>query len=558
MLEDVVGSFLDAVGEREFDAPFIALLRSHGYSKIHLVHGQFEFGKDVIAQREEPHVQFAFQTKAGDIALPQWSSQVRGQVEILRFNDLVHPDYDTDLPREGVLVLTGRLVGGAALEIQNYKQRIDRKRVGGPVISRTPLIAPYVARRRALDEPGFDVWDRERLVELLTASPEAGLTGFSDGPLLELLGGIDQGAVGEARLERFAERWIGGANGIEWRALLEASIVANRLRRAERLDLACFTALCVVRAVWASVHATEPPPDVAVAQRDTAFAMFKYYAAQVWDACSDELLTPAGLRGDAGLVVTYPVSCMRLLEVLGLLGLSDESVAADIADWLLRFVKAQPGASHPLSDRWAVSLLPAVMLLAKYHRDQVPTYLTEVIRWLGDRHDNGELGLAGPHAEPVEEVEYVLGSALDHIERSARRSSYLAAVLLDLAALLEEAELYDLAFNEITALDITPFLTIPRDDASQYLATGHGVDVPINTSPNYREYFAHGEEWRMASHHDDVLARYYLGRVDRPWDYLALSIVCRDRHWVAALRALIREENGTEGALADTGGGPPP
>jgi hypothetical protein len=42
----------------------------------------------------------------------------------------------------------------------------------------------------------------------------------------------------------------------------------------------------------------------------------------------------------------------------------------------------------------------------------------------------------------------------------------------------------------------------------------------------------------MASHHDDDLGRYYLGRIARLWDYLAICVVTRDRHWVAAIRSL--------------------
>jgi hypothetical protein len=35
-------------------------------------------------------------------------------------------------------------------------------------------------------------------------------------------------------------------------------------------------------------------------------------------------------------------------------------------------------------------------------------------------------------------------------------------------------------------------------------------------------------------------ARYFLGRLDLLWDHLAVSLVTRDRHWVAGLRAIAR------------------
>jgi hypothetical protein len=517
LLADVVADFLDSVTEREFDAPFLALLRAHGYSKIHLLHGQFEFGKDAIAQRGEPPTQYGFQTKVGDINLPQWSSQVRGQVEITRTNDLAHPDYNTALPRKAVLVLTGRLVGGAPLEIQNYKQHIE---AGGGF--------------------GFDVWDRERLIELMAASPDVGLTGFSDGPILELLGRTDQGKVTESSIERFSERWIGGTDGIAWSALLEAAIIANRLRLAQRLDLACFTALCLLRAMWASAHRAEPPPERTIEQRDTAVAMFLNYSHDLWSTHSEELLDPKEIiRDDIGVIVTYPVQCVRLIEILGLYGLCVSDEAEGVANWLAQFIIAQPGAAHPISDRWAVSLIPAILLVSQFDSQVSRSYLTEVLRWMGDRHDNDGLGMAGPHAEAREEVEYLLGSSLESVERPPRRQSYLAAVVLDLAALLEDEELYDLAYNEVAALDIRPFLALPRDDVSQYMATGHGIDVPLNTSPHYAESFAEGTDWRMAEHHDDDLTRYYLGRLGRLWDHLSISVVTRDRHWVACLRGFL-------------------
>ena len=55
MLDDAVDSYLDSVTERAFDEPLLALLRAQGFVDIHLVHGGFEFGKDVIAKRDGRH-----------------------------------------------------------------------------------------------------------------------------------------------------------------------------------------------------------------------------------------------------------------------------------------------------------------------------------------------------------------------------------------------------------------------------------------------------------------------------------------------------------------------
>jgi hypothetical protein len=397
LLDAVVESFLDSVTEREFDAPFMALLRSLGFTDIHLIHGAYEFGKDVIAKRPgEPRAQLAFQTKAGNVSLGEWTA-IRGQMDLLRTNELAHPGFDRALPRMGVLVLTGRLVGGAALEVQDY-QRVAKER------SETPL----------------EVWDRERLLELLSVSGDAGLAGTVEGPLLELVGHIDSGRVTQTEIERFSARWRRPERSetLDWRAVLEASIVANRLRQHDRLDLACFTALALLCAFWASVHDHAPLPPPSYEQAELIHQLFAGYGDELWAECSEDVLTPKGLISSdpGGLFITYPVRCTRIVELLGLhaLEVPDEDRARSIADWIGRFVHSQPGAAHPISDRWAVSLIPPALLLARHGHDGVGAFLREAVRWLGDRYENEGLGLAPFDAEPREEIDFLLGTALEH------------------------------------------------------------------------------------------------------------------------------------------------
>lgn len=63
MLDDAIDAYLECVDERAFDEPLLALLRSQGYSDLHLVHGPAEFGKDVIAKRHGER--WVFQSKVG-------------------------------------------------------------------------------------------------------------------------------------------------------------------------------------------------------------------------------------------------------------------------------------------------------------------------------------------------------------------------------------------------------------------------------------------------------------------------------------------------------------
>lgn len=135
MLRDVVAGFIDTLTEREFDAPLIALLAARGFTDVHFLHGAFEFGKDFIAKGVKPadgdtgtgepsswtRHQFAIQSKAGNLGLTEWRA-VRPQLDEARLDDLAHPAFDQALPRAAVLVTTGRLVGGAAVQAQSYRE----------------------------------------------------------------------------------------------------------------------------------------------------------------------------------------------------------------------------------------------------------------------------------------------------------------------------------------------------------------------------------------------------------------------------------------------------
>jgi hypothetical protein len=326
-----------------------------------------------------------------------------------------------------------------------------------------------------------------------------------------------------------------------WSHILEASIIATRLRNAERLDLACITALAALRGVWASAHGREPVPQDVTEQADLAQQMFFAYGRELWDACSDGLLEPRGLLAEDpdGTMVGYPVKCLRLTEVLGLFALLvNENERATVADWIEAFLQGQPGAAHPISDRWAVSLIPSLIAIGHGSAEARRTHLRSVIRWLGDRHDQENFGLAPADATPEDEVKYLLGSSLEHIELRPRRSSYLAAVVLDLCTAFDLAEEYDVAYNDISAVRVTPQLTLPNDDVGQYVAGGLGFNVPVDTSLRYAESWAAGSPPIMAQHQSTETSRQYLGRLGRFWDQLAISALLRDRHWFAGIKAL--------------------
>lgn len=524
MIADVIGSYLDNIEEREFDEPFISLLRAHKFQDIHFLHGAFEFGKDFIARREEDGVlyQYAFQTKAGNLGLAEWNKD-RGQIDMLRTNSLAHPNFDATLPRRAVFVTTGRLIGGAPLEAQQYSEHLKK-----------------------LGELEFILWDQETLVGMMSDSPETGLAGTGEGPLLTALGKIDTGELQELDLERFSRRWLGDARAPVslWKSAIEAAVIANRLRRQERLDLACYTALCLIRAAWAKTHGVEPPDKTSLVVANLGRKLFCHYASDVFARCTEEDLDPlafVNVHEIFSAFVTYPVRCLRLIEILGLLGLLEIEAgesADKVTEYLDRFFEKHLGTMHPISDRWAVSLVPSILLLArKGHKDRITSVLKGVVRWIGDRYEGDSLGLAGPHATPQEEVDYLLGTPFEHIKVGHRSESYVSTVVLDLAAVLEMGDVYRVARNDFLAVNAMACVVETQDTIGQYVLGAS--DTRYEPNMPYKDDWAPADGWKVAPHHDRSPSSYYLTRINKHWDHLAVSSVLRDRHFLPTCRTLI-------------------
>jgi hypothetical protein len=553
LLRDVVACFLDTVTEREFDAPLLAMLAARGFTGIHFLHGKYEFGKDVIAKGLKPldgdtgsgdpatwalH-QYSIQSKAGDIGLPEWRS-VRPQIDEARLDDLAHPDFDPNLPRAAVLLTTGRLTGGAPVEAGSYLQAELRR-----------------------GRPGFETWDREHLLDWLVSSPEAGLAGTSDGPILALAGAIDVGQITYADLERRARAWLPPVPGTLTaateppaeitarlrRAAIEAAVLDNRLRRSGRLDLAALTALLLLRAAWchALYIAPEPAP-TRPEMADAAIRMFAGYAEGLLDQ-AEPIAKDARVMLNAVSPFTfahasYPAACVRIAEILGLLGLLADGAAPDVTaelcllpDRIARAVQdllaCQPGCAHPVSDGFAVSLIAPVLLTARRDLKAARDFLAQAAVWVADQYDpgHGGIGLAGPAADPGTEVAYLLGAPFDN-GPAPRPGSYIATVLTDLAAILPESSgLYEDLVNEFLAAGADPQLLQADELRAQWRPDGPSVTLTPRIS--YAEPFPP----------DGTAAAHYAASAPpvAAWDALALTSVTRDRHVVAVLRAALGE-----------------
>ncbi len=508
MLSDAVAAYLESVSERAFDEPLMALLRVRGFTSVRLVHGAREFGKDVIARRDGE--QWGFQSKAGDIGQSEWRA-LTGQLDELRVVNLGHGAFNTDLPRRPVLVTTGRLVGNAPELYGDYNKRADER-----------------------GEPKLELWDRDILLGQLAGDPESALSGSMDGQLMSILGAAEARSVTMPELEVFSRRWMAWEpDRLAGLGVIEAALVSERLRGVDRLDLACHLALCLVRAVWAS-GATSLPDDTSA---PAARSLFEAYARALWEKCGDELLEhPLLNHVEFGGWVTYPVRCVRLAEILGLLALlvkeSDPELSQEISLWLVTLCEKQPGVAHPISDQYAVSVIPAVLALATVDQDAAKTHLKRCTVWLCDRYERDELGLAREDASPDEEVEYLIGGPFESVQVERRLDSLVAPVLLDLTAALGFSDLYGDIHNDLQAVRIHPQVLRLADGPDQYSRAGSANRIDPNV--DFTESLA---DEVLAPHHNDRAGESQVAS-GHAWDLLATGSALRDRYYVRALASL--------------------
>ncbi|MEY2454823.1 MAG: hypothetical protein QOD92_4397 [Acidimicrobiaceae bacterium] len=528
-LADVLGGYLDNVTEREFDATFLTLLRATQFHDIHQLHGAYEFGKDFIAKRDGQ--QWAFQTKAGDINMASWR-QVRPQVEEMLWNDTAHPAFDVVAKRKPVLVTTGRLVGGAAAEAQQYATTLAKRSAPRGLLA--------TLFRRGV-EPAFEVWDRETLLAALALQPDISFNGWDEAHLLNLLGllaDIGRRNVSARTYERTSRQW---PRSDLPRTALATALAAHRLQEANRLDLACVAVLTLTRAAAVELH--DGPGDNAEETMDVARTLFDTYSTSLMGQAEPLMADPKQLFGASNELlgsVTYPIRCSVLCESMGMLGLlrqeqQRQEDAAVIAESLAAFVSAQPGASHPISDRWAASLVPSAILLHRYQPDALVPWLELVVAWICDHHFRAP-GLASVSSDPADEIRQLLGDPYDHVEVDKRTQSLLATTVLDLASCLELPDFFRDAFNDFAAVDIAFPVLEPLDEEGQYWIGDTGVIGEPNVAFDEHHDFAFG--WTTGVHHRRAPKDYALQRAGRTWELLAIGTLLRDRHFLPATREL--------------------
>jgi hypothetical protein len=518
LLSDVVANFLQTLSEVEFFDAFAAILRANDFYDIHLVHGVTEHGKDFIAKRIEGGrtVQYAIQTKVGNTNTGAWR-EARLQIETIRTSSLSHPAFDASLPRRAVLAMTGRLVGQAPTEAQDYKRNWED------------------------DQFGFEVWQLDELLGMMTDAPEAGLAGEPDAPLLGAVAAIYEKSFTEASLELLSRSWSNpvGETASLWRAALSAFVLAHRLALNDRRDLAALVGVHLIRAAWARCNDADDIPEEVLGVAEAGKGLLLFHATAAFEVLkelpedAEQFIMATATFGD---YVVYPVRCMRLLELLGLLalGTDDEEVRQEVVEFCANFIQAQPGASHPISDHWAVAIPPVAILMYAFDRDLLGRWLQAICVWVVDHYEDGQAGLAEPWASANDEVQQLLlPGVIDPGDR--RPDSLLAAAIIDLPAALEMGTIYDSLVNEVMAVRMFPSVIEADEGIGFYQDSIEGVFV--EPWVQYDGKFDDAEGWPCCGPHRRCAPPYLL-RIGRPWDLMAISSALRDRWYPLAWRSL--------------------
>jgi hypothetical protein len=526
MLANVLGAYLDNVKEREFDLPLNTLLRASGFYDIHFTHGNVEFGKDFIAKRDENGVaiQHSFQSKAGDVSQSDWRDDIMQQTLESLLSGLSHPSFDKGAPRQTVLVITGKMLGNAALGLQELNETIAQKYQQRPVL----------------------VWDRETLTQLLGTHGLGGIyqtnaSGFLKyGNFYQLYGKALEGSISQREMEGHSRQWLEDAIPRDKRLLcsaIESNVFAAQCQAKGLVYEAITSHLTLIRTIMHQIYTTNNHTEVEQLREIYSLEIanlrivLRQYLAEfraLWDKSGNNLCS---IIPGSNSVIMYAIHCARIMEVAGILYfLEVEKAEKDtVISFLASFISQEPGCAHIPSDYYAVSLvLPVLSLCASGHRDIAEGLLQRSAVWLCDRYQSG-FGLADISAEPYDEIATLFGYPFDFVKVRPRKSSFAASVICDLAVFVASAKLYTDIVNDIKAVTIIPqYWQIP-DTKSLFVLDGE--DIINYPNVGYIDDYIPFESFTFAEHIKHEPRSFSIIDHTKPIGLLLMMLLLRDRYF---------------------------
>ncbi len=539
MLKNVLGVYLDKMTERQLDLPLLLLLPAMGYFDVHFTHGAEEHGKDFIAKKRDNDevIQYAIQSKIKDINLTAWRD-VRPQVIEAMTNGLSHPNFDRALPRRVVLITTGDLVGGAKTSVQDFNRDFVQS------IHQSPLL----------------FWGKQNLIEMfeeygIASTHRVTAGGFAEyGRFFLVYANAMQGNLSGREIEEYSRRWTDTTLDRESRLLvcaLESEIVAQQCIEQGFYYEAIVAHLARLRTLCTLAY-SDDASDVSYGA-----GLYTESATRLHDLCAaylTEIQTQWRQQGDLLTMIvmpprsgryavppmaTYPAQCARIMEVAALVYFtaSDDREREETASFLEEFILGEPGCHHPLSNRYAVTIvLACLILLGRNRRETVRDLLKQVTLWVCDRYEQG-MGLAQFDATEEGETTTLLGYAFASVAVSERRASFLAAALCDLAAFLGDGALYGDIVNEIKASEVYPEYWQATDTVG--VCSIESADITQYPHVPFEDSLTDFHQYQHAPHFSDEPETFRVAELFSKSTLVVLMVLLRDRYFPKAWAKII-------------------
>lgn len=160
--------------------------------------------------------------------------------------------------------------------------------------------------------------------------------------------------------------------------------------------------------------------------------------------------------------------------------------------------------------------------------------LRNVSKWLSDRYEKSDAGLAYSNAKEEDEIATIMGYMFSFIDLPKRRESYLATIMLDLSAVLEFNNLYNDISNDFMAVGIYPCLIRNDNTIDQYFESENQYFHPHVSYIN--EIGKEGIQ-KVAFHHNED--EYFCEKNNLSWEALSIFSVVRNRHRIALIKAIL-------------------
>lgn len=532
MLRNVLDDYLNTVKERAFDYPLTSLLQAMGFYDIHLTDGGREYGKDFIAKRVEDGVtyQYAIQSKRGDIKQLDFRNKIIGQLlEAVVLRKLSHPQLDVALPQKTILVSTGELIDNAFIELREFNNTLE---------------SDYKKEK-------VEFWGKQRLIEL---SEEYGLSGIHQVTAKGLAGfahfylaysKVLQGQLSDREIEDYSRFWLDKSLDYRkriLRAAIEADIIATHLVANGNIYEAITAYLSLARVIMQATYENEDGFIVVLlneVMQEKISPLCQLFFEQIrknWKESGDVLLRLL-FSCSAFPMVNYLIWCSRISEITALHYFlsGDKKQKESAVSFLVEFIEKGFGRVH--GDRYAVSLIWSVLALVHSGMaDEAAQLVKRSTIWLCDRTIEG-FGLARYEADEYEETATLLGYSFDFIKATKNRSSFLATALVDLAAFIDNKNLYADLVNDLEASEIVytywqfpdtqAIFTVDTEECRTYANIPHKYSLSCFEDTDY------------SAHMKDEPATFQITKRCGWNSLLMLSLLLKDRYFPKVWRDIM-------------------